>query len=88
MAAKAIYLGILMAGIAVPVPQYVPEAVESVESGNVDPGVDPIQTGSDVSPQMLQRWKALNARYDQCGTCGEEQPFPGDIGTDRSLHGG
>jgi hypothetical protein len=43
-------------------------------------GIDPIITGDKLSPEQYADWQARKAKYDQCGLCGEMQPYPGDNG--------
>lgn len=43
------------------------------------PAIDPIITGQTISPDQLQEWKAKKMRFEECGLCGEAQPFPGEL---------
>lgn len=43
------------------------------------PAIDPIITGQTISPDQLEDWKAKKLRFEQCGLCGEAQPFPGEL---------
>lgn len=41
--------------------------------------IDPIITGSSVSPEQEKLWKKRKRDYENCGLCEEIQPFPGDL---------
>lgn len=43
------------------------------------PAIDPIITGQTISSDQLEDWKAKRNRFEECGLCGDEQPFPSDI---------
>ena len=43
------------------------------------PVLDPIITGQTISSDQLEDWKAKRRRFEECGLCGEAQPFPSDL---------
>ncbi|MFK7903371.1 MAG: hypothetical protein AB8B49_11085 [Nitratireductor sp.] len=57
-------------------------AINSWEIGdkvNIDNHVDPIVTGQALSAEDLAEWKLRKKRFLECGLCGQEQAFPGDL---------
>jgi len=86
---KLLLAGFMTAGLAAPLgggaPGIDPAATEPaapvVETSafpGIDAGIDPIVTGRRISPEYVARWKANRARFEECGLCGSEQPYPGD----------
>lgn len=54
-------------------------AVEIVLVSAENENIDPIVTGSGSSSDEIRQWKERQKRFDDCGLCGEMQPYPGDL---------
>lgn len=37
---------------------------------------DPVVTGVAVLPSQIDEWKKRKEKYEECGLCGDMQPFP------------
>ncbi len=53
--------------------------VEILLASAQDEKLDPIITGANTVEEKLEAWKARKARFEECGLCGQEQPFPADL---------
>lgn len=48
-------------------------------AGQQDEQIDPIITGQTVSEPQLDDWESRKAKFEECGLCGDAQPFPDDL---------